>query len=146
MNTKIYVDMDGVLANFDSQPNALNRFITERKFFQFLKPLPFVKKLNRMLQENNENIYILSSSPNDDADYDKYLWLKRHVPNIRQSHIIFVRSGAEKAKYAKFGDILIDDYSTNLIQWEEKGGTGIKMLNRNSSRTKWKGKCYSDNL
>ena len=38
-NLFIYVDMDGVLANFDKEINAVERFAKEEGFFKKLKPI-----------------------------------------------------------------------------------------------------------
>lgn len=145
---KLYIDMDGVIANFDGQENALGRFINENRFFQFLKPLPFLKEVNKMLKKDNSDTYILSASPNDSADYDKYRWIKKHMPNMKTNHIILIRTtaGQKKSDYCEKGDILIDDYSDNLLQWEKVGGVGIKMLNGRNSGKKWKGKTYGHNI
>ena len=35
----IYVDMDGVLADFNAEPDGVARFRTEKGFFRNLKPL-----------------------------------------------------------------------------------------------------------
>lgn len=125
---KIYIDMDGVLADFDAEPNAVERFATEKGFFQRLKPTKFVKPINKLLKKNNENIYILSASPHLWADIDKMFWLYEHMPYLKLDNVIFVRSGKEKAQYAK-GNMLIDDYSANLLEWERLGGYGVKCIN-----------------
>lgn len=134
--------MDGVLADFDGQPNALERFITEEGFFQKLEPTPLVKQLNELLAINNENVYILSASPTLRADLDKVLWVYEHLPNFKPENIITVRGGAgadeRKAQYANSDSILFDDYTNNLIVWENSGGKGIKVLNgRNGKGLKW---------
>lgn len=143
---KFYFDMDGVLANFDGQPNALDRFITERAFFQKLAPTPLTPKLNQALLNPMmfENTYILSASPNEEADYDKMMWLRRHLPNVKAANIIIVRGGAgadqRKAKYANSHSILFDDYSGNLLSWEKAGGIGVKVINgTNGKGVKWTG-------
>lgn len=128
--------MDGVLADFNGEPNSLERFVNEKGFFQLLKETPLCKKLNEALKDNNENVYILSASPNDRADIDKAFWLFEHLPNIKAENIIFVRSGKEKAQYAK-GNLLFDDYSDNLLEWEKFGGFGVKVVSGKRNNVKW---------
>ena len=135
--------MDGVLADFEGQPNAMQRFITEEGFFQKLQPTPLVSKLNELLKENNENVYILSASPNLRADTDKMFWIYENLPNIKLENVIIVRGGAgadeRKAQYANSESILFDDYSNNLITWESFGGIGVKVVNGNNGKgIKWK--------
>lgn len=139
---KVYIDMDGVLADFEGQTNALERYTHEAGFFAKLRQLPFVKELRRYIEIGAlpiENVYILSASPNVQADLDKRFWINLHVPEIIDENIMFVRNGKEKAKFAKGGNILIDDYSENLIYWEKQGGQGVKVHQPHSKGIKWKG-------
>ena len=66
----IYVDMDGVLANFNAEPNAVERFKSELGFFAKLKPIQSNVAFVNELIENEFNVFILSASPNNNADKD----------------------------------------------------------------------------
>ena len=131
---KIYCDMDGVLANFEGQKNALARFKVEIGFFQKLKPIKHNLKAIKKLMKKGYDIHILSASPNEQADYDKMTWLKKYLPKLKSSKIIFCRLGENKANYADIkGSLLIDDYTINLLKWRGSGGYVLKYLNRYDS-------------
>lgn len=144
---KIYFDMDGVLADFDGQPNALKRFNVEKGFFQTLKPTCLATELNIWLGQSaelRERVYILSASPNLQADTDKWVWLNMYMPNLKAENIIIVRNdervSERKAEHAHKNSILVDDYTKNLLTWESLGGKGVKCLNgRNGNGKTWKG-------
>ena len=115
----IYCDMDGVLADFNAEPDGVSRFRTEKGFFKRLKPLKQnVKALRKLIADGNHNVYILSASPNAAADGDKIAWLKKHKIRIADGNIIICRNGQRKVDYMKTADgILFDDYTKNLIEW-----------------------------
>lgn len=117
-NPTFYVDMDGVLADFMGEPNALERFAHERGFFTLLKP--FTKNLEavRNAWAHGAKIFILSASPNEQADQDKIKWLARHFPELPTERVILMRNGQNKADYMKTeSGILLDDYGKNCVQW-----------------------------
>lgn len=123
----IYCDMDGVLADFNAQENAVERFASEKGFFQKLAPLPNNVNAIRLLNQlKNVRVFILSASPNRHADHDKKIWLKTYLPELESDQIIIMRNGKKKVNYMKTDDgVLLDDYGKNLQEW-----TDGNLLNR----------------
>lgn len=143
---KIFLDLDGTLAKFNVR-NALERFESEKGFFAKLGAYKGIEKINEMAKRGN--VYIISASPNMYADLDKKIWIEKYLNNIPKSNIVLCRLGENKAKKIKekLGIIidnncyLLDDYTKNLIEWEQLGGIGIKRLTTvsDNSRKLWKG-------
>lgn len=142
---KIFLDLDGTLAKFNVR-NALQRFETEKGFFAKLGAYKGIEKINEMAK--NGNVYIISASPNIQADIDKMTWIENYLPNIPKNHIVLCRCGECKALVLRrLGLVidkncyLLDDYTKNLTEWESVGGVGIKRLTKcaDNSTGKWKG-------
>ena len=143
---KIFLDLDGTLARFDVE-NALERFDKEKGFFANLEAFKGIEIVNELAKKGN--LFIISASPNEQADKDKMIWIQKYLPNICLNNITLCRLGENKAniiekKYnIKINEscYLLDDYSKNLFEWLKKGGTGIKRLTpiADNSRNLWKG-------
>ena len=142
---KIFLDLDGTLARFNVR-NALTRFDNEIGFFAKLLAYKNIEEINEMTKIGN--VYIISASPNKQADQDKMKWVNKYLPSMPLKNIVFCRIGENKAEIIKEkvgvdikGNILLDDYTKNLEQWESAGGVGIKRLTSvaDNSTGKWKG-------
>lgn len=143
---KIFLDLDGTLARFNVR-NALERFDKEEGFFARLKAYKDIEIVNELAKTNN--LFIISASPNEQADKDKMTWLTKYLPNINVENITICRIGENKAKIIqdKYNITineqcyLLDDYTKNLNEWESVGGIGIKRLTSvsDNSTKKWKG-------
>lgn len=143
---KIFLDLDGTLARFNVR-NALERFDKEEGFFARLKAYKDIEIVNELAKTNK--LFIISASPNKQADKDKMIWIDKYLPNINVENITICRIGENKAKIIqdKYNITineqcyLLDDYTKNLNEWENVGGIGIKRLTSvsDNSTKKWKG-------
>lgn len=142
---RLFVDLDGTLAKFNV-PNALKRFESEVGFFAKLGAYKGVETINEMAKGGN--VYIISASPNTQADNDKIKWIEKYLNNVPTDNRLICRCGDNKAEFLKGKGIeidkncyLLDDYTKNLTEWEKCGGIGVKRLTAvaDNSTGKWQG-------
>lgn len=107
----IYVDMDGVVADFIGKCNELN--VTPKigkrmpGLFASLELIPgAVDALNKLFNSGKFDLYILSTAPwsNPQALSEKLVWIKTNLPDYFYKHVIFSHH-----KNLNTGDYLIDD-------------------------------------
>lgn len=122
MNSKkvLYVDMDGVLADFVSaiknhtkkdQPLYKEHPDQIPNLFRHLKPIEgAISAVNELLNSNCYDLYFLSTAPwhNPTAWMDKRLWLEDHFGDCINRRLILTHR-----KDLVKGDILIDDRPNN---------------------------------
>lgn len=152
MKTRYFFDMDGTMAVWN---NVSNEELYKENYFLNLEPnFNMVELVNQMLREGKE-VYSCSHFLTDSqyALEEKNKWLDKYVPSLDKEHRVFIPYGQSKAEYFNehgltpiiLTDFLIDDYTPNLLQWEEMGGTGIKFLNGiNHTHGTWKGIKIND--
>ena len=150
----LFLDLDGTLAKFNSKRNALKRFDNEIGFFANLKPYKYIEFVNELATKENVNVYVISATPNEQADKDKLVWIKKYLNQINDKNICFCRLNENKAKVIKDklnitidnNCLLLDDYTKNLIEWQNLNGIGIKRITSkaDNSTKKWQGLCLKD--
>lgn len=133
MKKRLYLDMDGTLARFHDEVKYLERMY-EKDFFLSLRPFHSVVDAIRILAaEGVIEIYVLSCCITEYSKEEKAAWLKAFLPEIPESNYIFVNVGENKAKSLGHpitkDDVLLDDYNLNLGEWQDAGGTSIKLVN-----------------
>lgn len=142
MIDKIYIDLDGVLANFwgrvceifGKEPDN-NRVIWHKlkeypDLFLELKPLPYATIMfNKIYSVYDDKCEILTAIPNIElygksAAYDKKMWVMKYLND--RIIVNTVDSHSRKKEFCRGKNcILIDDYHKNISDWKSRGGTGI---------------------
>ena len=78
---KLFLDLDGTLAKFNNKRNALKRFDNEIGFFANLKPYKYIEFVNTLALNRGISVYIISATPNEQADKDKLTWINKYLNN-----------------------------------------------------------------
>jgi len=132
----LFFDMDGTLTIYNVDA-TLADYKTPGYYLR-LAPTELAGYVNNLAVEETDEVYISSGChPQSTAMVEKDQWNDDYVPNVDRAHRLYVPYGESKASFAEAvlqrpltrDDILVDDHTPNLIQWEEAGGTGIKWLN-----------------
>lgn len=148
----IYLDMDGVLADFEGHFKEISGGLTakqyikskgqngthamwmlidkDKDFFAKLKPFSHAKELVRLCRKIAPTI-ILSSPPvtnRERAIENKREWLDNYI-----GHIPAIFSNNKK-EYANKSALLIDDFKENTESFQENGGRVLLFKDFDSTR------------
>lgn len=137
MKYNIFVDMDGVLVDFNKGYYDLTgidisgKFISDTKFWAPIKKagcsfwinLEWMKDGKKLWKyvEKYEPQILSAPSKEIESRVGKYEWVQRELPGT----ILILRSPEHKAEFSTPNSILIDDRLDTIISWREKGGIGI---------------------
>ena len=137
MDYKIYCDMDGVLADFESGYEELTGIDLRGEFqkgddfwdpiskagvgfWAGLKWMPDGQKLWDYLKPFDP-VLLSAPSREDSSRIGKHVWVKHKIPGTK----LILRYAKQKQELATPESILIDDRQVNIDQWEAAGGIGI---------------------
>ena len=156
-STEIYVDMDGVLADFFTEwgklmkvdnwwnikdehniDDALQKIRDTDNFWLDLPLTSNAKNLLDLIKQVKGSYIILSSPlPGDkNSEPHKREWIKKNLSFFPPKEVL-IRHDKETFATQQDGtpNILIDDYGVNIQKWEAKGGVGFKHKDHKFERT-----------
>lgn len=137
----VYVDMDGVLVDFDAGFSALIgevrdsqggwytitaeqlRMIEEApRFWLDLPETCRAHQIWTMAQILGTRVHVLSSCRMANGAVQKPLWMKQHFDH---DDTIVVNNNSEKTAYAHSKALLVDDHRPNIDEWRRAGGYAL---------------------
>jgi 5'(3')-deoxyribonucleotidase len=153
MKSTLYLDMDGVVANFDEYaartlgvppsggiyPDEIwHKLASNARLYRDLIKTPYADELVRRcikfcLERDYDYAFLTAVPKGNDvkwAFYDKVEWAQKYFPGIP---VMFGPFSKNKHQHCRPGDILIDDRLSNIEEWRSAGGIAIHHTNFNAT-------------
>jgi len=150
----IYIDVDGVLADFitgvrdlgftgnliNRVPGELPRFMSKNyeQIFRNAPPTRYVHFFKHMFAQSSQGqpyCRILTAIGScykpehiDTVKENKYYWLEQH--GFDRDRVDIVAEAEDKIAYCRPGDVLYDDKESTIQAWNKAGGFGFLVDNR----------------
>lgn len=137
-NTAIYIDMDGVINDFESDKNA-RKNMWEKGYFENIPPIEETCKTMKILNKYFDVIILSKIIERSGVIEEKQNWLSKNLCEKSFSEVIYVPYADSKVHYINFNKykniILIDDNERNL---DECSGFGVHCIKFRGGKSNYK--------